>query len=287
MAEAGKLPHALLFAGPEKIGKKTLAIETAKFIFCQEGEPGDRPCQKCRACSDVASRSHPDLSLVLAQEGAIKIAQIRDFGWRLSLKPYSAKIKVGIIDDIHLAESDAQNSLLKTLEEPKGDTLLILVTHSPQMLLKTVFSRVQVLKFPLVSQKEIEDHLISLGADRLKAGEIADLSLGRPGQAIDFLNDPEKVKIQEQEIKDIGLMLKSGIPERFGYVKKITDSPETVIGILDLWERELRRLLLQHPEGRPGLVRGIKALEDTVCLIKTTNANQRLALENLMLNLNI
>ncbi|MFA5746747.1 MAG: hypothetical protein WC926_01560 [Candidatus Paceibacterota bacterium] len=288
MAEAGKLPHALLFAGPEKTGKRTLALELAKFIFCQGEDNGQKPCCSCRSCSDVDNKTHPDLSLVLPGEGSIKIAQIRDLGWRLSLKPYSAKIKVGIIDDAHLIQFDAQNSLLKTLEEPKGDTLLVLVTSSPQMLLKTIFSRVQVLKFSFSKREEIEKMLIGLGAEKERSGEIAGLSGGRPGLAMDFFNDPGKLAARRSAIEEIGSVVAANIPQRFNYAKKIADSPETMNEILAIWEEYLRgKMISSDLRSGSGLLRSVKALEETICLIKTTNANQRLALENLMLNLNI
>jgi len=287
MAEAGKIPHALLFSGPEKTGKKTLALEFTKFIFCQERIKGSMPCCSCRSCLDVDNRTHPDLSLILPEEGSIKIAQIRDLGWRLSLKPYSAKIKVGIIDDAHLLQFDAQNSLLKTLEEPKGDTLLILVTSNPQMLLKTISSRVQTSKFSLASQGDIEKFLLGLGADKKKAQDVADISSGRPGLAMDFFNDPEKLAARKSAIEEIKSVIKAKIPQRFGYAKKIADSPETINEILGLWEDHLRKIIVSDPKAGAGLLRSVKSLEETVYLIKTTNVNQKLALENLMLNLNI
>ena len=288
MADMEKLPHALLFSGPDKVGKKTLALELAKFIFCQEkNRSGDLACGKCRACLDVEKKIHPDLAMILPEEGSIKIAQIRDLEWRLSLKPYSAKIKVGIIDDAHLMLPEAQNSLLKTLEEPKGKTLLILISSNPQMLLKTISSRVQTMKFFLASDTEIKEMLINLGADKTKAEKITKLSLGRPGQAIDFLKDPEKFSVREKILADIEKIIKAKIPEKFSYVKKITDIPESTNEILALWERQLRDMLVVNPKAPASFVQSIKNLEETVYLIKTTNVNQRLALENLMLNLNI
>jgi DNA polymerase-3 subunit delta' len=288
MADAEKLSHALLFSGPDKVGKKTLALELAKFIFCQEKDAsGNLACGKCRACLDVEKKTHPDLAIIQPEEGSIKIAQIRDLEWRLSLKPYSAKIKAGIIDDAHLMLPDAQNSLLKTLEEPKGKTLLILIASNPQMLLKTISSRVQTMKFFLASDMEIKGMLIGLGADKAKAEKITKLSLGRPGQAIDFLKDSEKFLVREKFLADIEKIIKAKIPERFSYVKKITDVPEDANEVLDLWERQLRDMLIADPKAPASFIQSIKNLEETVHLIKTTNVSQRLALENLMLNLNI
>lgn len=286
MAEAGKLPHAFLFAGPEKTGKKTLALEFAKFIFCGQRN-GPDPCRSCRSCQDVENRVHPDLSLVLPQEGSIKISQIRDLAWRLSLKPYSAKMKIGVIDDAHLIQFDGQNSLLKTLEEPKGDALLILITSSPQMLLKTISSRVQILKFSFVSREEIESLLGTLGADGKKAKEAAGFAGGRPGLAVDFLNSPEKLSGRKAAMEEIESVARGSIPRRFNYAKKLADSPETIGETMELWEDYLRRMIVSDSRIGPNLLSSAKALQETVFLLKSTNASQRLVLENFMLNLNI
>ncbi len=137
LAENNKLPQAILFAGPDKVGKKTLALELAKFIFKKE------------------PTNHPDFHFVLPQNNSIKINQIRELIWQLNLKPYSSEIKIGLIEDAHLMEIAAQNALLKTLEEPKGDTLLILVTNKPNSLLPTILSRVQIIRFFLLDEQEI------------------------------------------------------------------------------------------------------------------------------------
>jgi len=93
--------------------------------------------------------------------------------------------------------------------------------------------------------------------------------------------------VREKILADIEKIIKAKIPEKFSYVKKITDIPESTNEILDLWERQLRDMLIANPKAPASFVQSIKNLEETVYLIKTTNVNQRLALENLMLNLNI
>jgi len=102
-----KIPHALLFVGPEKIGKKTLALEFASLILKQ------------------SLRGHPDFVFLEPINGEIKISQIRELILRLSLKKSSAPFKIVIIDNAHLMNFQAQNCFLKTLEEPKGESVLI------------------------------------------------------------------------------------------------------------------------------------------------------------------
>src|SRR4030042_5617712 len=110
--ETGRLSHAYLFCGQEKLGKKKVALEWISLLL---GE-------------DVFKNNHPDLTLIEPEGKEIQIGQIKQLIWNLSLKPYSAPFKVALIDRAHLMNEEAQASLLKTLEEPKGETILFLVS---------------------------------------------------------------------------------------------------------------------------------------------------------------
>jgi len=140
--ELNKLSHAYLFCGEERLGKKRIALEFVKLINGENFGLG-----------------HPDLILIEPERGEIKIAQIRELIQKLSLKPYSALFKVALIDQAHLMTKDGQNSFLKTLEEPKGRTLLILITEAPERLLPTIPSRCEIIKFSPVKEVEIKSYL--------------------------------------------------------------------------------------------------------------------------------
>ena len=184
-AELGRLSHAYLFSGPSKVGKRALAQEWASFLIN----------------ADIKSRIHPDFDLVLPQlpEGEetgkkeIKISQIRDLIWKLSLKPSLAPLKVAILDECHLMNFEAQNSFLKTLEEPKDKTILILISEHPDMLLPTIRSRCEFIKFQPVPKKEIDDYFKKEGIGEKLLQEISEISLGRPGEAMDFISNPQKL----------------------------------------------------------------------------------------------
>lgn len=281
------IPHALLFSGPEKVGKKQVALEFVKSIFCE------KLCGGCYSCRTIDSNNFPDLMMLSPNEGNIEIEQLRDLQNRLSLKSYNNSLKVGIINDAHLMRKDAQNALLKTLEEPKGDTLLILITAYPEMLLPTIRSRLQQIKFSIVSRKEIEDHLISLGADTEKAKEIAMISSGQIGKAVDFFKDPDKLESFNQAVKDIGSLCRADMGKRFAFAKDFKENQEDIIGVLDIWERFMRReLLLKIFNGKGTLNYTLKKLKEVIdelertkYLIENTNVNKKLALENLLINL--
>jgi len=291
LAKGKNIPHALLFSGIEKVGKKKVAIEFIKSIFCEK-EKGF--CNECYSCRSIDSSSFPDLSIIEAKDRNIEIEEVRDLQNRLSLKSYNNSLKVGIIDDAHLMRKDAQNALLKVLEEPKGDTLLILITSYPQMLLPTVRSRLEEIKFSVVSRKEIEDYLVSLGASEEKAKEIALISSGQIGKAIDFLNDKEKLNYFNKAIKDIISLAHSEMYKRFDFAKEFKENQDEIVNVLDIWERFMRREILLKVYGNKGSLENyslkkikeiIDELEKTKYLIENTNVNKKLALENLLITL--
>ena len=257
ISETNKLAHAYLFTGEEKIGKKKVALEWASLLC----EP--------------SPKHHPDLILIEPINKIIQISQIRELIWKLSLKFYSAPFKIAIIDNAHLMNQEAQNALLKILEEPKGKTLLILITEFPEVLYPTILSRVQKIKFYPVKKKEIKEYLIKKGLKEEEAEEMSEFSYSKPGLAIDFLSDSEKLKNQKKIIKELIILIKSNLSFRFQYAKELSEK-ENIKEVLDIWLRYFRKELLT----RTNL---IKQIQNMGFLISTTNVNIRLALETLML----
>jgi len=274
--ELGKLSHAYLFSGETQLGKKNLALEFAKLINGENFDFG-----------------HPDLILITPQGREIQIVQIRELIQKLSLKPYSAFLKVAMIDQAHLMNSEAQNCFLKTLEEPKGNTILILITEAPKTLFPTIRSRCEIIKFYPVKISEIENYLKNQGISKEKSEEIAKLSLGRPGLAIDFLTNPQKLENQKKVIEEL-IKISSGktsLSLRFQYAKDLVMNPE-LSEILNIWLSYFRTVLLEQflpPEVKKPeypfskLKNIIKQIQNTNFLISTTSVNSRLALEILML----
>ena len=282
------VPHAMLFSGPELIGKKKIALEFIKSIFCKES------CQNCYSCKSIDSNSFPDLNIVEPIEGNIAIEELRNFIQKLSLKSYNNGLKVGIINDAHLMKKDAQNALLKTLEEPKGGTLIILISNHPEMILKTVRSRLINMKFSLAPNKEIEDYLISLGASEEKAKEITLISSGQVGKAVNFYNDPLKVNFLRESIEDIISLTKSEMYKRFEYAKKFKEENDKIVEILEIWERFFRKEMMSKIFNNNSSLNNysfdkikeiVKEIEKTKYLIESSNINKKMALENLLISL--
>lgn len=153
MAELGKIPHALLFCGPDSEGKKALALDFIKLV---NGE--------------VQKKVNPDLLIIEPQGNKeIKISQIRELRSKLSLRAYSAPFKAVIIDKAHCLNQEAQSAFLKLLEEPKGQTIFILIAEYPEKLLPTILSRVEKLRFysspPSWNEEKIKELLEVSRAD--------------------------------------------------------------------------------------------------------------------------
>lgn len=285
-AELKRLPHALLFSGPEQIGKKTLAIEFVKYLNCQPENCSERPCQKCRNCQDIQKKAYPDF-LFLGSESSgkeIQISQIRGLIEKLSFRPYSSFFKTAIIDNVHLMTQEAQNCFLKFLEEPRGNALLFLVTEYPERLLATILSRIQKLKFLPPSLKEMEDYLLSQHSSKEKIKEILHFSSGKPGRIFDFIADPRKLEERKKIISDLIKISESDLAFRFQYVKNLAE--ENIKEILDIWLGHFRSLLLSPDNQSLAKTKNIiENIQSTIFLLSSTNVNSRLILELLLMKL--
>ena len=149
-----QLVGGYLFSGPEGIGKKLTALTLAKALNCQEGVL--KPCAGCPSCIKIEKKQHPDVHLIEQGEGDIKIDDIRRLQHRINLMPYEARKKVFIIDNAHQLTAEAANALLKILEEPPGDSLIILISDKPSLLFKTILSRCKVVKFSPLERERLK-----------------------------------------------------------------------------------------------------------------------------------
>lgn len=153
---AKKLPHALMLAGPRGIGKRHLADALAQLLLCQMPIEGT-PCGKCRGCELNKSQTHPDLVwLAPEEEGkAIKVDQVRELTESLSKTAQQGGYKLVIIEPAEAMNGNAANALLKSLEEPAANTLLLLIAHSPSAVLPTIRSRCQMRKLPMPRTEQV------------------------------------------------------------------------------------------------------------------------------------
>lgn len=189
LIERGRLPGAMLLAGPAGVGKKKLALAVARALVCEAG--GEEACNRCGACGRSAKNIHADVFLIEpATPTSIKIEQVRDAVDNILSRPFEGRARAFVIDEAHLMTEQASNALLKALEEPPRTSHVMLVTGSPQALLPTIRSRCQTLRVSALPSSIIEAYLRERsGLDAADAHLRASLSGGSLGQALAFEAD--------------------------------------------------------------------------------------------------
>jgi DNA polymerase III subunit delta' len=199
-ATRGTLPPSLIFAGPEGVGKRMAAFALAQLVNCLHPLVDDA-CGTCASCTRIARMIHSDVLLIEPGDtGTIKVDQVREAIERTGYRPFEGRRRVVIIDDVDAMMAEAQNALLKTLEEPPASSMFVLVTPRPDMLLPTVRSRCQQLRFGRLTADEIAGVLTAAheysAAEARAAASVAD---GSVGQALEGAAD-ELVEAREAAV---------------------------------------------------------------------------------------
>ncbi|MFI5359049.1 MAG: DNA polymerase III subunit delta' [Halanaerobiales bacterium] len=189
--DSGRIHHAYLFTGIKGVGKRTLALDFARALFCQRQD--GEACGTCLSCRKIEHSNHPDLSIINITEGdSIKIEQIRELQRGLAFRPYEGKWKLYIIEDADRMTPEAANSLLKTLEEPPHYGVIILLAREAETLLPTIVSRCHLIQLNPLSVENIEKILLEAGyEDSEKIKLAAALAGGSPGEAKRLIEDED------------------------------------------------------------------------------------------------
>lgn len=242
--EQGNLAHAYLFVGENKIGKKKVAVNFIKSILCEQ-EKGY--CNSCSNCNMVDRGIHPDASLISGQ-AVIKINEVRKIIYSVNLKPFSAKYKIVLIDNADNLTTEASNALLKTLEEPSGEAVIILIARSKSSLLPTIVSRSRIIKFFRVSDEDLSlamDQNRVLGEDRKI---IASFVMGRIGVLSDLVKDKDSINNIKEKVGDLKYLIKVNSSfERLEYSASLASSyikdPKITMETINIWLITLREIL--------------------------------------------
>lgn len=305
--QKNRIAHAYLFVGPEAVGKFRFAVEFAKIIQCGISYASSADEKIIERCAKIASGADPDVLLVdgfsstsLDDEGesekqkSISVAEARKIEHYLSLSPYYSKHKIAIVRNAHLFTIEAANAFLKTLEEPRGNSIIILIADNINFLPKTLISRAQMIRFGAARDSVIIDFLRGQGASAEEAKRIARLSGGKAGVALNFWNNPEKLQSDIDREKEWQNFISGTLNERFGIIEKIASEEGRSAGVLDSWLEYSRDQLIgkyiyndissdRNKIKAATLVKFIASLTVISRLIKTSNVNKKLALENLAL----
>jgi len=244
--EQGRLSHAFLFKGPMGVGKKTFARTFAAALNCQR-LGGFEPCGQCPSCRKFRSGSHPDFIVIEPEGAAIKINQVRELKKTLAFPPLEAKIRVALICDIHTMRREAANSLLKALEEPPNQTMLILSADEAGVILPTILSRCQTVPFFPLPQTAVAEILAQeAGMDLAMATTLAAMAEGSLGRARLLL--AKNLLEVRREIIDHLLRLEPDTPATIQAVNELAESTaklkEDLSELLELLATWLHDLLL-------------------------------------------
>ncbi len=201
---AEHVPHALLLVGPPSSGKSTLATDLAAGLMCLAEDPGQRPCRACAACRKVDHGNHPDVHRVLPEGagGQVRLAQVQALATELVLLPMEGRYRIAIIEGAHRLNPDAQNALLKTLEEPPPRVCIVLCADDESDILPTVRSRCARIRLGPVAGRDIAALLADRGlADASRAAALARASGGRPGLALALALEPDAELVEARLVR--------------------------------------------------------------------------------------
>jgi DNA polymerase III delta' subunit len=255
---SGKIPHAFLFAGPQGLGKTRMAKEFFKALNCLKNTSD--ACDTCASCFKATGSTHPDLAELNPDSRWIKVDDIREILADIGLRPFEARRKCIIIEPAEHLNTESANALLKTLEEPPDNTLIVLISHRPKLLLPTIVSRCQLVRFSehddaVGPQDSIEPDDQKIGPYELHGShslndEIIELLRGKdPALLAKKYFDSEGWDILPDVLVSVESIIRDIIALRQGCDKLINEP---------LQEFPLRQPVMEEIESIAGLIRAMR-----------------------------
>ena len=304
-----KVVHSYLFLGNEGIGKKHVALQFSKALNCLGGgnETGEA-CDHCISCKKVDGGQHPDVLLLEPENHTLKVEQVRQMQRDLAYRPYEGRRRVCIIAAADRMAPNMSNTLLKTLEEPPLHTVIILLANNSRLLLATILSRCQAVRFNPLPVSLVAQWLVKeKGVNTDEAHLLASLSEGSPGRALAL--QEEMGEIPRVDLLKGWLGARSlSLEAMEQWAESLPSDRERLVSVLEVGKTLLRDLImvkavqdpskLIHVDLRekmesiaaqwdlPALLNRIDVLHQTLLAVSPGrgNANTKLALEAMMLS---
>ena len=221
------IAHSYLFTGIEGIGKTLFAREFAKALLCEEQQ--EKPCTKCKSCQAFAENNHPDFMQIQPEGKAIKIEQIRYMQEKIAEKPIQSNRKIYILKDADTMTKEAQNSLLKTLEEPPTYAIIILIASNESKLLNTIKSRCIILPFQPIEKEELKNYMKAQYAIELSESELS-VCAGSLGKAQTMQNLLPQYRQLEEAIQNLE---QQSMLDTFKKAEFLYKEKENILDLLD------------------------------------------------------
>lgn len=246
-----KAPHALLLTGQVGVGKATLAVLLSQALLCEKTE---KPCGECPGCHKARNYSHANLLVVKAAENqrSVKVEQARALLANLATYPFSAGPRVVLLEQVDTFTPQAQNALLKALEEPDSATFFLLTCENLRAVLTTIRSRCQTLYIPPWPDELVSLLLTEQGIPADEAGQLSGFSGGSPGKAMQIRNDPAFWSVKT--LADDSILTLDHIRQLPAVSRKLREAKDKADMLLDYVEdaalRQIKKNALQNLPGK-------------------------------------
>lgn len=284
--------HAYLFSGPKGVGKFSAALKMAMLLQC-----GNSMCMECATCKEIEKSYHAD-TLIFEDDGEkVKIEQIRKIVEKVNMTR-TGNYKVLVMEGVERMTAAAANAMLKTLEDPPQNVVFLLTTSNLKDLLTTIISRVRLMQFGFLNDKDVESVIKERFplADLKEVTQVCKFAGGRPGTAVELMDNPESLREYEKLYADVkNLISGNDRAAQFMYIADLAAAvkdrgAEQLHRFLAMLELLVRGEMVAAAGGKNALlsldkcVKLLQKTQETRKLLKN-NVNLRLLLENLMLTI--